>query len=179
MPEPAASPALLALGGNLGDRADLVGRALAAVARLPGTRLVAVSPAVESDPVGPPGQGDYLNLVAAVVTDLGPRELLSACLDIERALGRARGVRNGPRTCDIDLLFHGDARAEEPGLALPHPRWRERGFVTEPLRELLRMGEVARTREWDGLRAEVARIAPRTDGLRPWTGPTPWTTLLP
>lgn len=180
MPEPSAKQALLALGANLGDRAATLGRALDALSRLPGTRVLAISPAFDSDPIGPPGQPDYLNLVAAVETRLGPRELLEAGLAIERALGRVRMAKDGPRTCDIDLLFHeGVARLDEAGLALPHPRWRERGFVTEPLRELLQMGEVASRPAWDGLRTEVARLAPRTDGLRPWTGPTPWTTLLP
>ncbi len=180
MPEDPASQAIVALGGNLGDRAATAGAALAALARLPGTRLLAVSPAFDSDPLGPPGQPDYLNLCAALETRLGPRGLLDAALAIETGLGRTRAVKDGPRTCDIDLLFHEAApRVEEPGLTLPHPRWRERGFVTEPLRQLLQMGEVARRPAWDGIRAEVARLAPRTDGLRPWTGPTPWTTLLP
>lgn len=180
MPETPARQALLALGANLGDRPASLGSALGALARLPGCRLVAVSPAFDSDPVGPPGQPDYLNLCAAVETRLSPRDLLEAGLAIERALGRVRMEKDGPRTCDIDLLFHeGAPRLDEPGLTLPHPRWRERGFVTEPLRELLQMGEVASHPGWDGLRAEVGRLAPRMDGLRPWTGPTPWMTLLP
>lgn len=167
--------ALVGLGSNLGDRAATLGRALAALARLPGTRLLAISAAVESDPVGPPGQGDYLNLAAAAATTLGPREFLEACLAIERSLGRVRGERNGPRTCDLDLLFHGRARVDEPGLTLPHPRWSGRPFVTEPLRDLLGLGEVARHPDWDELRAEVARLPRSRIGLRPWTGPTPWT----
>lgn len=180
MPEDPASQAIVALGGNLGDRAATLGAALAALARLPGTRLLAVSPAYDSDPVGPAGQPRYLNLCAALGTSLGPRGLLDAALAIEAALGRTRSVKDGPRTCDIDLIFHeAAASVAEPGLTLPHPRWRERGFVTEPLRQLLHMGEVAKRPAWDGIRAEVARLGPRTDGLRPWTGPTPWTTLLP
>jgi len=180
VPEAAARQALLALGANLGDRAATLGLALEALAGLPGTRLLAIGPAFDSDPVGPAGQPDYLNLVAAVETRLGPRELLEAGLAIERRLGRVRLAKDGPRTCDIDLLFHeAAARLDEPGLTLPHPRWRERGFVTEPLRQLLQMGEVASHPGWDGLRTEVARLAPRTEGLRPWTGPTPWTNLLP
>jgi 2-amino-4-hydroxy-6-hydroxymethyldihydropteridine diphosphokinase len=180
VPEAVPSQAIVALGGNLGDRAATLGAALAALTRLPGTRLLAVSPAYDSDPVGPAGQPDYLNLCAALETGLGPRELLEAGLAIERGLGRVRSAKDGPRTCDIDLLFHEAApRVDEPGLTLPHPRWRERGFVTAPLGELLQMGEVALRPGWDGIRAEVARLAPRTVGLRPWTGPTPWTTLLP
>lgn len=172
-PEPAR--ALLALGGNLGDRARTIGEALRRLAALPGARLAGVSPAYDTDPVGPAGQPAYLNLCAALDTPLGPRELLAAALDIERELGRARAERNGPRTCDIDLLFHSAApRVEEPGLALPHPRWRLRAFVAIPLGQLLQSGALAADARWDGLRAEIARLRMAPTGLRPWTGPTPW-----
>lgn len=172
-PEPAQ--ALVGLGGNLGDRAATAAAALARLAALPGTRLAGVSPAYDSDPVGPPGQPSYLNLCAALETSLGPAELLAAALAIERDLGRVRDIRNGPRTCDIDLLFHSAApRLEQPGLTLPHPRWRERPFVVIPLGELLRSGGLAREPRWDGLREEIAALRAPSGGLRPWTGPTPW-----
>lgn len=172
----AAGQALLALGGNLGDRAETLGRALAALAALPGSRLLAVSPAYETDPVGRLDQPAFLNLCAALETRLRPRELLAAGLAIETRLGRVRAERNGPRTCDIDLLFHGEVALEEPGLALPHPRWAERGFVVFPLRDLLHMAPLATDPGWDWLRAEAARAKVTRDGLRTWTGPTPWTT---
>lgn len=172
-PEPAQ--ALLGLGGNLGDRAATAAAALARLAALPGSRLAGVSPAYDSDPVGPPGQPAYLNLCAALETPLGPGELLAAALAIERELGRVRDVRNGPRTCDIDLLFHsGAARLDQPGLTLPHPRWRDRPFVVIPLGELLRSGALAAEPRWDELRAEIAALRAPATGLRPWTGPTPW-----
>jgi 2-amino-4-hydroxy-6-hydroxymethyldihydropteridine diphosphokinase len=174
-PGPEPTQALLGLGGNLGDRAATLGRALARLAALPSTRLLAVSPAYDSDPVGPAGQPTYLNLCAAVETRLGPRALLEAGLGIERDLGRVRGAPNGPRTCDIDLLFHGAApRLDEPGLVLPHPRWRERAFVVIPLGELLQLGALAKAARWDGLRAEIAALGAPPGGLRPWNGPTPW-----
>ena len=177
MPEGRRRQALLALGANLGDRSATLGQALAALGRLPGTRLLATSPAFDTDPMGPAGQPTYLNLCAAVETTLAPSELLAACLAVERSLGRVRAERNGPRTCDLDLLFYGGmGRVDEPGLTLPHPRWSERGFVTEPLRQLLQLGEVAACQDWDGLRAEIGQLPRQTEGLRPWTGPTPWTT---
>ncbi len=174
-PGPEPAQALLGLGGNLGDRAALIGRALERLGGLASTRLLAVSPAYDSDPVGPPGQATYLNLCAAVETGLAPAELLAAALGIEGELGRVRTVANGPRTCDIDLLFHSAApRLDEPGLTLPHPRWRGRPFVVIPLGELLQLGALAAETRWDGLRAEIAALRAPATGLRPWTGPTPW-----
>ena len=174
-PGPEPAQALLGLGGNLGDRPEVLGRALGRLGDLPSSRLLAVSPAYDSDPVGPAGQPTYLNLCAALETRLGPADLLEAALGIERELGRVRTVPNGPQTCDIDLLFHSAApRLEQPGLALPHPRWRERAFVVIPLGELLQLGALAAEARWDGLRAEIAALRAPATGLRPWTGPTPW-----
>ena len=171
-----AAQALVALGGNLGDRAATLGEALAALARLPGTRVLAISPAYDTDPVGFADQPPFLNLVAALETTLAPRALLERCLGIEAELGRVRAARNGPRSCDLDLLFHGTARVDEPGLTLPHPSWSERGFVVFPLRDLLQMAPLVNEPRWDWLRTEAARAEVTRDGLRPWTGPTPWMT---
>jgi 2-amino-4-hydroxy-6-hydroxymethyldihydropteridine diphosphokinase len=126
--------AFVALGSNLGDRAAHLEHALAALAALPSTRVVATSSVRETDPVGPPGQGPYLNAVA---------ELRTALLAVERERGRdrSREVRFGPRTLDLDLLCWGTAvpggdRLDAPGLTVPHPRMHERAFVLEPLAEL-------------------------------------------
>lgn len=174
--KPPRGQALLALGGNLGDRADTLGQALAALAGLPDSRLLACSSALETDPVGRLDQPPFLNLCAALETTLAPRDLLAAGLAIETRLGRVRNARNGPRTCDIDLLFHTAGTLDEPDLTLPHPRWAERGFVVFPLRELLQMTPLASDSRWDWLRTEAARTEVSQEGLRPWTGPTPWTT---
>ena len=177
VPAPEPPQALLGLGGNLGDRASILGAALARLGALPGTRLLAVSSAWDSDPVGPPGQPCYLNLCAALATPLGPTELLAAALDIERDLGRVRSVPNAARTCDIDLLFHSAApQLDQAGLTLPHPRWHLRPFVVIPLGEILQLGALAKEPYWNGLRAEIARANTPPLGLRPWTGPTPWAT---
>lgn len=174
---PPRGQALLALGSNLGDRAETLGQALAALNRLPNTRLLACSSALETEPVGRLDQPPFLNLCAALETELTPRELLAAGLSIETRLGRVRAERNGPRTCDIDLLFHTAGPVDEPDLALPHPRWAERGFVVFPLRELLQMAPLVTEPRWDWLRTEAARTQVTQDGLQPWTGPTPWKTL--
>jgi 2-amino-4-hydroxy-6-hydroxymethyldihydropteridine diphosphokinase len=105
------------------------------VAALPD--VVAVSPVYETEPVGgPSGQGRYLNLVAELDTDLGPRRLLELAQRLEVAAGRVRAERWGPRTLDVDVLLVGDLRVEEPDLVVPHPRMHERRFVVAPLADL-------------------------------------------
>jgi 2-amino-4-hydroxy-6-hydroxymethyldihydropteridine diphosphokinase len=135
--------AYVGLGSNLGDRAGSLRRALELLASIPGVEVVAVSSVRETDPIGYTAQPRFLNAAAAVETELGPRELLAALLDVEARLGRTReGPRFGPRTIDLDLLLYGAERLKEPGLEVPHPRLHERVFVLEPLAELDRGLEV-------------------------------------
>jgi 2-amino-4-hydroxy-6-hydroxymethyldihydropteridine diphosphokinase len=83
------------------------------------------------------GQRDFYNAVVAVETTIEPRQLLAACKEIERALGRnPGGRRHAPRPIDIDLLLIGDLRIDEPDLVIPHPGIAHRAFVQVPLREL-------------------------------------------
>jgi len=130
--------AYVGLGANLGDREETIRRAVALVDELGGVSVVGVSSLRETEPWGPVEQPRYLNGAVAVETDLAPRELLDALLDVERRLGRARDdeVRWGPRTIDLDLLLYGDLVLDEPGLDVPHPRLHERRFALEPLAEL-------------------------------------------
>lgn len=123
--------AYVGLGANLGNREDTI---RAAVAALPG--VVAVSTLRETDPVGLTDQPCFLNGVAALETELSPRELLDVLLAVEHQLGRERRERWGPRTIDLDLLVYGDETLDEPGLAVPHPRLHERRFALEPLAEI-------------------------------------------
>lgn len=128
--------AYVSIGTNLGDRDAHLALALRRLVELPETELAALSPVFETDPVGPPPQGPFLNAVAKLRTALTPRALLDALLVIEREAGRVRGVRNAARSLDLDLLLHGDRVLDEPGLTLPHPRIAERPFVLEPLAAL-------------------------------------------
>ena len=99
--------------------------------------LVAVSPVYETEPVGgPPGQEEYLNLVAELATDLSGPELLALARRLEEAAGRVRTVKDGPRTLDVDILLVGDLVIDEPELVVPHPRMWQRRFVVEPLADL-------------------------------------------
>lgn len=131
--------AAIALGSNLGDRADHIESGLESMATLPGTILLARSALHETAPVGPAPQGPYLNAAAIVRTSLAPRALLDRLLAIEQARGRRRdpSVRWGPRTLDLDILLIGPIEIDEPGLRIPHPRLAERAFVLAPLAEVL------------------------------------------
>lgn len=125
----------LAFGSNLGDRR---GNILEAANRLnsSGVHILRISSLIETDPVGGPLQGPFLNAVALAETELSPRVLLDVCAKIEQALGRLRGIKDGPRTIDLDILMYDDLVMDEPGLIIPHPRMRERDFVMRPLKEI-------------------------------------------
>ena len=123
--------AFLGLGSNLGDREALLRRA---VEQLPD--VVAVSPLYETDPVGGPEQGAFLNLVVELDTERSPRQLLQLCQELEADAQRIRIERWGPRTLDVDVLLVGDLIVDEPDLVVPHPRLWERRFVLAPLADL-------------------------------------------
>jgi dihydroneopterin aldolase/2-amino-4-hydroxy-6-hydroxymethyldihydropteridine diphosphokinase len=123
---------VLALGSNLGDREATLASAVADLARTPGLEVLAVSPVVETDPVGGPEQPDYLNAVVAVRGTLAPHRLLAACLAVEARHGRERRVRWGARTLDVDVITYGDLVLDTPDLVLPHPRAASRPFVLAP-----------------------------------------------
>jgi 2-amino-4-hydroxy-6-hydroxymethyldihydropteridine diphosphokinase len=125
---------LVGLGSNVGDRLHHLETAVQSFGGV-GT-VVAGSPIYETDPVGGPEQGRYLNAVLKVETDLSPQELLGALVGIERAAGRTRGERWAPRTLDLDILAYGDETIEEPGLRIPHVEIRNRRFVLMPLADV-------------------------------------------
>lgn len=129
--------AFVALGSNLGDREAQLRLGRDALATLPDTRLVAASTVEETAPLGPAGQGPYLNQMVLLRTALSPRALLDACQAIERRAGRVRGARWGPRTLDLDIVRYGRRRADEPDLTLPHPELARRDFWRRELEELL------------------------------------------
>src|SRR5262245_16139277 len=127
--------AYVGLGANLGDAEAAVGAALAALARLPDTRLVRASRLYRSAPVDAGGP-DFINAVAQLRTGLDAHALLAQLQALEQAAGRARPFRNAPRTLDLDLLLYGAACIASARLQVPHPRMRERAFVLLPLAEL-------------------------------------------
>jgi 2-amino-4-hydroxy-6-hydroxymethyldihydropteridine diphosphokinase len=139
MPESTDRPrhrAYIGLGSNRGDRASTLRRALEELDARDDVRVVAVSSFIETEPVGGPPQGPFLNGAAAICTSLSPRELVGVLHSVEEAFGRERGVRWGPRTLDLDLLLYGDRTIHEPDLDVPHPLMHLRRFVLAPLCEI-------------------------------------------
>ena len=128
--------AYVGLGSNLGDREALIRAAIESLGRLPDTTVTRVSSLYETEPVGGVDQPWFLNAVAQLDTALEPRQLLWNLLRIERALGRVRAQRHGPRSIDLDLLIAGDHLVDDPDLKLPHPELLQRAFVLVPLVEL-------------------------------------------
>jgi len=128
--------AYVGLGANLGPREVTLLRAVDLLAAADGVEVVAVSQLRETEPVGLVDQPPFLNGAVAIDTSLTARELLDVLLETERALGRVRGERWGPRTVDLDLLVYGAETVDEPGVRVPHPRLAERRFALEPLADL-------------------------------------------
>lgn len=134
-PDAPLATAYIALGANLGALRATLEAALTELAAWPGIRVLAVSSAWHSAPVGCEGP-DYLNAVAAVETTLAPLPLLDALQAIEQRHGRERPYVNAPRTLDLDLLLYNDQQIRTERLTVPHPRLHERAFVVLPLLEL-------------------------------------------
>jgi len=124
----------IALGSNLGDRQAHLDYAVARLSAI--LSSLVVSRWHDTEPVGVGHQPRFLNGAAVGETTLGPRDLLNAILAIERERGRERPFAGAPRTLDLDLVLFGDRRIAEPDLVIPHPRFRERRFVLEPLAEI-------------------------------------------
>ena len=123
--------AFLSMGSNLGARRLQLQEAVKSL-----LDVKAVSPVYETDPVGGPAQGPYLNLVVELDTDLSARELLGRALELEAAAGRVRRERWGPRTLDVDVLWVEGETVDEDDLHVPHPRMSSRAFVMVPLADL-------------------------------------------
>jgi 2-amino-4-hydroxy-6-hydroxymethyldihydropteridine diphosphokinase len=127
----------LGLGSNEGDRLANLRAARDALERT-GVRVLASSSVYETEPQGEvTDQADFLNACLQVDTQLAPEELLAACKQVERELGREPGgPRHGPRPIDVDVLLLGHLQQSSEALSLPHPEIRSRRFVLEPLLEL-------------------------------------------
>ena len=128
--------AYVALGSNVGDRDAHLAMARQSLAAMPRSRVVAESIVEETEPLGPVPQGPYLNQMIAIETELSPRELLAELQRIERAAGRTRDVRWGPRTLDLDIVRYERQMVAEADLQVPHPAAEERDFWLRELAEL-------------------------------------------
>jgi 2-amino-4-hydroxy-6-hydroxymethyldihydropteridine diphosphokinase len=161
-PELPSRKAVIAVGSNLGDRRAAVAFAAERLAAI----LIdaSLSELIETEPEGEglEDQPLYLNAVIVGDTALAPRDLLDRLLAIENAFGRERPFAGAPRTLDLDLVLLGEEVVDEPGLQVPHPRFRQRFFVLGPLAQVapdvrdpvtgLRAGELLRNLLRDGTR---------------------------
>ena len=125
----------IALGSNLGDRQENIQSAIACLQEN-GVAVRKISTIIETDPVGGPPQGKYLNAVIECQTHHLPAELLAVLQAIEVKLGRKRSAKNGPRTIDLDILLYDKIKLSTESLTVPHPRMWQREFVMGPLKEI-------------------------------------------
>jgi 2-amino-4-hydroxy-6-hydroxymethyldihydropteridine diphosphokinase len=124
----------IALGSNVGDRRATLQSAISRLQSI--VSGILASTFVDTPYVGDDVQPSVLNAAVTGVTALGAHALLERLLAIEQEFGRTRPYGGAPRTLDLDLILYGDAVISEPGLIVPHPRFRERRFVLEPLAEI-------------------------------------------
>jgi len=134
--QPVWRPAYVAVGSNLNQPHERVLEAFDALAALRATRLELRSRLYRTTPMGPQDQPEFVNAAAGLLTQLSARELLDELLSIERAMGRRRQERWGPRVIDLDLVWMSGAAIDEPGLKVPHPGVSERNFVLYPLADI-------------------------------------------
>jgi 2-amino-4-hydroxy-6-hydroxymethyldihydropteridine diphosphokinase len=126
----------VALGSNVGDRDGYLERARQALARIPLTTVLGLSSVEETDPVGPEGQGKYLNQMVLVETSLDPGRFLKLLHKIEDENGRLRAERWGPRTLDLDIVRFGTRRLRDPDLRIPHAELPNRPWWQREIEEL-------------------------------------------
>ena len=131
------SRVFIGVGSNEGERLEQISKAVEALGRAPGCRLVQMATICETEPVGGPPQGPYLNTVVEIDTVLQPDALLRELKAIEAGQGRApSAARWGPRPIDLDILLYENLVLAKPDLLIPHVRLHERRFVLEPLAQL-------------------------------------------
>lgn len=153
----------IGLGSNLGNRLETLRSALTEIRRT--AQVMGVSSLYETDPVGGPEQGLFLNAVVVVESDLEPLVLLERLIAIEAANGRVRDEPRGPRTLDLDIIAHRDAPLATDQLQIPHPRAHTRRFVLEPLVDVWPSAPVGK-----GLTAEAALSSVAAGGVFRFTG---------
>jgi 2-amino-4-hydroxy-6-hydroxymethyldihydropteridine diphosphokinase len=126
----------VALGSNEGDRAAYLTRAREALAKIPLTTILGASSVEETDPVGPEGQGKYLNQMVLAETSLDPGRFLKLLHKIEDENGRVRAERWGPRTLDLDIVRFGTRRLRDPDIRIPHAELPNRAWWQRQIEEL-------------------------------------------
>jgi 2-amino-4-hydroxy-6-hydroxymethyldihydropteridine diphosphokinase len=157
-------PAYIGVGSNLESPVEQVRTAFGMLGDIALTQVVRTSSLYRSSPLGPADQPDYINAVAAILTQLEPPELLVELQQLESAAGRVRGERWGPRVLDLDLLAWSNRVVDSDSLTLPHPGIAERNFVLLPWREITPFAHVPGIGTVDEL-AKRAPTEPRIERL--------------
>ena len=157
--------AFLSLGANIGNRSGYLESALKHLIERYPVSVVNVSSIYETDPVGYEEQDLFLNMVIQIKTQLSPFELLDACMETEKDLGRKREIRWGPRTIDLDILLYSEENIFTERLIIPHPRLHERAFVVIPLLEIC--PNITLPADQEPL-CELANDLPDRGGVRIW-----------
>lgn len=150
---------VLSLGSNIGRREQHLLEAAVRLDRTAGICVKRLSSLFESEPVGVETSSRFINACCVIETTLEPGKLLGICKDLERRAGRERGVID--RHIDIDIVLFGERAVAEPDLVVPHPRFRDRRFVLEPLAEIMPDLELPP----DGMRADELASAGSCLGL--------------
>ena len=123
-------------GSNVGDAADNCKKGIKAIEKIKGNEIIAISSFYKTEPVSNIEQDWFVNCVIKIKTVLTPYQLLHKLQDIEKRLGRKKGVKWGARIIDLDILLYDNLIVDEDSLKIPHPRMHERRFVLEPLSEI-------------------------------------------
>ncbi|MFC1510506.1 2-amino-4-hydroxy-6-hydroxymethyldihydropteridine diphosphokinase [Candidatus Omnitrophota bacterium] len=129
------SVAYIGVGSNLGNREEHINKALDLLDQEP-LQILKRSKLIETNPVGGPPQGKFLNGVIKIKTKLSPKDLLTLCHSIEEKCGRIRTIKHGPRPIDLDILLYDSIICNSKQLTIPHPRMLDRDFVMIPLCEI-------------------------------------------
>ena len=132
---------IISLGSNIGDRKKNLEKAIDSINNIPYTDVIKASSVYETAPVDYLRQDNFYNIVVEVKSQFEPGEMLGICMGIESGLGRIRGIKNGPRIIDLDIIFAEDKKIKTKNLIVPHLRYNERNFVLTPLLEIHPEGE--------------------------------------
>lgn len=130
------APVGFSIGGNIGDKIATIKKALALLDACDGLSIERISSFYRTEPWGVKDQDWFVNICATGRTSLAPDALLAAAQSVEKALGRKKTVRWGPRLIDVDILFYGTRSIDIPNLTIPHKSIAERAFVLVPLQEI-------------------------------------------
>lgn len=129
--------AYIGLGSNLGHRESNLRHAIEKLRETSGIDVLRTSSLYDTEPVDVEDPAWFLNAVAEIETALSPHALLDVLQAIEKEFGRERRLPHAPRTLDLDILFYGEVILNDRRLTIPHPRWKERRFVLQPLADLV------------------------------------------